>query len=213
MGIEAALLLASSSMDPLDLSPTIQSILKRWSVSRTAPHAEREGLATCLTALKFPLHESVFAFEETFGGLLVFESDPAFPLLQVGPFACLKDGHYTGHESDLVPVIFPSNDIVYSLDAEGRGYTRAGMVEGTSRFSARDGAQLLSQAILWRMLETAVWNDFEGAEGAIRAADLGLALLSEASSDVERWWGDGERFVAEIRRGNGYQTPRTYVVG
>jgi hypothetical protein len=89
-----------------------------------------------------------------------------------------------------------------------------------SRFAARDGRQLFTQAILWRRLAV-LWqrpaaeqqsqDDLDGARGAARAAALGLSLLSEASSDVERWWGHKDGLVVEIRHGNGYAGPRTYV--
>jgi hypothetical protein len=198
----------------VDLSPFIRSLLADKHASRTALRAEMSNFGSWLEKRGYPAHASVLAFEAAYGGIQLFESDPQAPALLVGPYAILQDGAYKGRERDLVPVMFAWDDVVYSLDAEGRGYTCAAMVEGVSRLAARDGKQLVSQAILWRNLVNLHGNfsDLEGAHGAMQAATLGLPLLVEASSDVERWWSNGHQFVVEILRGNGYTDPRTYVV-
>jgi hypothetical protein len=207
-------------VDDLDLSPLVRSILAATRVSRAAPRADPATFAAWLDARGYPAHEAVLGFEARYGGLQVFETDPVAPALLVGPFACLADGKYKGKERDLVPVMFAWGDVVYSLDAEGRGFACACMVEGVARFAARDGSQLLTQAILWRRLlalwerppaEQRVSEDVDGLHGAARAAALGLGPLSEASSDVERWWGDRDHLVVEIQYGNGYAGPRTSV--
>jgi len=73
---------------------------------------------------RLPAHQPVLAFEAEYGGLQLFESDldrePAS--LCVGPYACLSATTWTGHERDLVPVIFTHDDLIFSLDAEGRGW-------------------------------------------------------------------------------------------
>lgn len=45
--------------------------------------------------------------------------------------------------------------------------------------------------------------------GAAWAAKAELRLIHEASSDTERWWGDGKRLVVELVSGNGYEGPTT----
>jgi hypothetical protein len=110
-----------------------------------------------------------------------------------------------------------SNDVYYGLDAEGRGVSRAAMVEGTWRRSAREARGALCQAILWRAIQTqvAAFETFEGARGEALAAERRLSPILEASGETERWWGDvqGMRLVVEITRGNGYSTPMTHACG
>ncbi|MCA9676261.1 MAG: hypothetical protein KC464_14580, partial [Myxococcales bacterium] len=154
-------------------------------------------------------------FEAAYGGLRVFDAaaDPAVPSLVVGPYGCFSAGPYTGHERDLVPVIFGVDDTIYTLDAAGRGWVCAAMVEGVSRPSARDGRQLLTQAILWRALvaHPAGFDIVDGAHGASRAATRGLPVIADATcDDDERWWGDAAQLVVEIPRGNGYPGPMTF---
>ena len=110
------------------------------------------------------------------------------------------------------PVIFASNDVYYALDAEGRGFTSAAMVEGVWRPSAHDGRSLLTQAILWRALEThpTSFNFHDGLQGAAIAKERGLPLIAEATGETERWWADEKRLIVEIDRGNGYEGPMTY---
>ncbi len=116
-----------------------------------------------------------------------------------------------------MPVVVAWNDVYYALDAKGRGYTHAAMVEGVFRPSAADGRSLLTQAILWRALETHARSFVarEGRHGAAIAKERGLSLLAEATGETERWWGDadGMRLVVEIARGNGFQGPMTYATG
>ena len=202
----------SATLD-LDLPQIALDILGSDGAARTGPHAEASTTAALLTKLGYAAHPALLAFEDSYGGLQLFESDPAAAALVVGPYACLSQAPpYTGRERDLVPVIFAWDDVIYSLDADGRGWTCAAMVEGVSRPSARDGRQLLTQAILWRALSkhAASLVSSPGLHGASRAAQRGLAAIVEASGDTERWWGDTVRLVVEITRGNGYEEPLTY---
>jgi len=86
-------------------------------------------------------------------------------------------------------------------------------VEGLSRPCARDGCQLLTQAILWRALTTRLKIEvLDGRHGDARAGDAGRSPIVEATSDTERWWGDDlDHLIVEIERGNGYAKPMTFV--
>jgi len=204
----------SATLD-LDLPAIVLAILSARDAVRTAPHADRSTTADLLAARGYSAHEAVLAFESSYGGLQLFDSDPSAPSLLVGPYACLSaHPQYTGHERDFVPVIFAWDDLVYSLDHRGRGWTCAAMVEGVSRPSAWNGRQLLTQAILWRAI-AAHYATLElrmGLHGRSMADERGLGPIEEATSDTEKWWTDesGARFVVEIARGNGYEEPVTY---
>ena len=104
-----------------------------------------------------------------------------------------------------MPVMFASNDVYYALDAKGRGFTWAAMVEGSYRPSANDGRALLTQAILWRALETHphFFLMREGKHGAELAKERGLPRVAGATGKTERWWGspEGMRLVVENRPG------------
>lgn len=197
----------------LDLPPIALDLLSTRDASRAGHTANADQLSALLAERRYPAHPSVLAFEASYGGFQLIETDPSAPALVVGAYACLSAGPYNSHERHLVPVIFAWNDVVYSLDEEGRGYTCAAMVEGVSRQAARDGRQLLTQAILWRALTTHAGASamFEGFQGEARAKELGLASIEDASSEGERWWGDARRLVVEIERGNGYEVPMTFI--
>jgi hypothetical protein len=158
---------------------------------------------------------ALLSFEAAYGGLELFEADPDAPALVAGPYAFFSaKPKYTGRHRGCVPVIVASNDVYYALDAKGCGFTSAAMVEGMFRPSARDGRALLTQAILWRALEThpGSFVTREGSLGAAMAKERGLAAIAEATGETERWWGDarGMRLVVEIDRGNGHEKPMTY---
>lgn len=155
-------------------------------------------------------HAPALEFEARFGGRRLFEADAEPAALVIGPYACLSAGPYTRCERELVPVIFGADDTIYSLDGRGRGWTCAAMVEGVSRPSARDGRQLLVQAILWRILAGSAFVAHDGARGRELAG--GAAAFGDATSDHESWWLDGRRIVVEIPYGNGYAGPMTYAV-
>lgn len=200
----------------LDLPPIVLALLDARSADRKGPHADVLTTEALLTSRGYPAHPSLLAFEAAYGGLQVFETEPTAPSIVVGPYACFSAAPpYTGRDNDRVPVIFAWDDVSYSLDAEGRGFTCAAMVEGVSRPSARDGRQLLTQAVLWRVLVThaAFGTMKEGAHGVPIAKELGVPAIPEATSETERWWGDGARLVVEIDRGNGYEHPMTYAAG
>ena len=200
-------------MPDLDLPPIARDFLAAHSWHRSGSTADAPTLAGLLAERGYPSPEPVLAFEASYGGLRLVESDPDAPSLVVGAFACLSSApHYRSREG-LVPVIFASDDVVYSLDADGRGWACAAMVEGVSRPTARDGRQLLTQAILWRALAAhpRSFDHKSGRQGEAIARELGLALIDDASSEHEKWWGDLDRLVVEIERGNGFAGPMTYV--
>jgi hypothetical protein len=196
----------------LDLPAIALAFLSARKASRTGPHADGSTTAALLTSRRYPAHPALLAFESAYGGLQMFESDPTAPSLVVGPYACFSaKPPYTGREGELVPVIFAWDDVRYSLDADGRGWTCAAMVEGISRPSAPDGRTLLTQAILWRVVSASPSLVFRpGLHGSAMAEEHHVGPLMDATGETERWWGNGERLVVEIDRGNGYETPMTY---
>ena len=201
----------------LDLPPIALAFLASKNANRDGPRADAAATTALLTGRGYPAHAALLAFEAAYGGLQMFDADPSAPSLVVGPFACFSaTPHYTGQEGDRVPVIFAWDDMIHSLDASGRGFTCASMVEGVSRPCARDGRQLLTQAILWRALLTHASVKMqalemrEGRHGGALAKDRDVPPIADATSATDRWWGDGERFVVEIERGNGYEHPMTY---
>ncbi|MFK8004498.1 MAG: hypothetical protein AB8H86_33330 [Polyangiales bacterium] len=198
-------------MPTLPLGPLVTRFLDERGATRTGPRGDAKSTTATLAAYERASWESVLEFEEDYGGLELCDPGSTTPALVVGPFACLSPGDYRLSEPRLIPVMFSADDVVYSLDEEGRGWTMAAMVEGKHRLSARNGRQLLTQAILWRALA----SDLSGAQleqgmcGAKWAAKAELKPIHEASSDSERWWGDGERLVVELLSGNGYEGPTT----
>lgn len=201
------------SVPALDLPPIALALVAQRSSNRDGPTADADALASLLTSLGYPCHDAVVAFEQAYGGLQIIEAEPSAPALVVGPHACLSRGPYSWHQQDLVPVMFACDDVVYALDGRGRGWAMAAMVEGKARRCARDGRQLVTQALLWRALSThrGSFSTLDGRRGDEQASALGLALLEDATSPHERWWGEPGRLVVEIELGNGYAGPTTFV--
>jgi hypothetical protein len=185
---------------------------------RSGKHADAEGTRAILEGAGHPAHAAVLAFEAAYGGLELFESDPDAPALLVGPYAVFSALRgYRALDGGLVPVAMACDDVYYALDAKGRGYTNAAMVEGVFRPSANDGRALLTQAVLWRCLVThpKSFVTRDGKQGAAMAKERGLPRIAGATGKTERWWGsaDGMRLVVEIDRGNGFDGPRTHASG
>ena len=206
MGPVATVLRRATAARPTRLS---------WAPSARRLHADEEGARAILRDAEQPEHAAVLAFEAEYGGLELFESDPDAPALLVGPYAVFSAlRRYRQSDGDPVPVAIACDDVYYALDAKGRGYTNAAMVEGVFRPSANDGRALLTQAILWRALTTHPKSFVarEGKHGAALAKERGLPRVSGATGKTERWWGspEGMRLVVEIDRGNGYEHPMTY---
>ncbi len=182
--------------------------------SRSGKHAGADATRALLLARGYQPSPAVLAFEAAYGGLQLFESDPDAPALLVGPYAiCSALGSYRRADDEPVPVVLASNDVCYALDVTGRGFTNAAMVEGVFRPSAPDGRSLLTQALLWRALETHALSFVmrEGLHGSAAAKERRLAPIDEATGETERWWGDSDasQLVVEIDRGNGYEGPMT----
>lgn len=188
------------------------------NAQRGGRHADEEGTRAILEQSGQPAHAAVLAFEEAYGGLELFESDPDAPALVVGPYAVVSALRgYRARDDGLVPVAIACDDVYYALDAKGRGFTHAAMVEGAFRPSANDGRALLAQAILWRALAThpKSFTARDGKQGAAIAEERGLPRVAGATGKTERWWGsvDGTSLVVEIDRGNGFEEPKTYATG
>lgn len=194
----------------IDLPSLVLTLLPPRRFDREGARGTREETIALLDERGFAAHAGVLAFEASYGGARLLELDLDPPALVVGSYACLSTAPYRRIERDLVPVIFGADDTIYSLDGRGRGWVCAAMVEGASRPSARDGTQLLVQAILWRILSLGRFTHRPGAVGAAVAA--GLPELPWATSDHEAWWGDASRLVVEIPFGNGHLSPMTYAL-
>jgi hypothetical protein len=199
----------------LDLPVIAIAHLTSCAAARTGRHAHAEATRALLVERGYDASPELLAFEAAYGGLELFETDPDAAALVVGPYAFIAASpRYSSRDGDLVPVAIAWNDVYYALDPKGRGFTNAAMVEGVYRPSAESGRSLLTQAILWRALEThpCSFATHDGAHGAALARERGLAAIADATGETERWWGDadGMRLVVEIDRGNGYTKPMTY---
>lgn len=195
----------------LDLPPIVFASISRGGISREGAHGDTEATTRLLNSKEYPPHPAVLDFEESFGGLEFYEPEYDVPTLVVGPFACFSASpHWTGRERDLVPVIFSVNDVVYFLDAQGRGWTCATMAGGGTRPSADNGKALFRQAVLWRVLESRGVDVKQGRHGAEMARARGATELVGTSGQTERWWGNETALIVEIERGNGFTTPVTF---
>ncbi len=198
----------------LDLPAIAIAHLASRGASRSGRHADADATRALLASHGFEARADLLAFEAAYGGLEIFEKDPDTPALVAGPYAYFSTLRGGSRDGDLATVVAAWNDVYYALDPAGRGFTNAAMVEGVFRPSAPDGRALLTQAILWRALEThpSSFVAHEGLHGAAMAKERGLAAIGEAAGETERWWGDadGMRLIVEIDRGNGYVKPMTY---
>lgn len=181
---------------------------------RSGKHGSAKATRALLAAGSRAASRAILAFEAAYGGLELHEgSEPA--ALVVGPYAL--GAAALGMHDVLVPVAMASDDVCYALDAKGRGFTCARMVEGVFRPSAANGRALLAQAVLWRALVThpGSFVTRDGLHGEAMAAARGAPAIEDASGPTERWWGraEGMALVAEIDHGNGFQGPRTYATG
>jgi len=201
--------------EALDLPALALALLATRKATRSGKHATAKATRELCVLRGWDPYPAVLAFEKKYGGLEVFETDPDAAALVVGPYASLSASPgYTRRARELVPVAIAWNDVYYALDARGRGFTNAAMVEGTFRPSAPNGRALLTQAILWRALEThpSSFVTHEGRIGATLAKERSLEALTAVAGETERWWTDetGTNLIVEIDRGNGHQEPRTY---
>ena len=195
----------------LDLPPFLLAWLSTRRADRGGPRADRGTTAALLA--DHGAHAPALDFEAMYGGLRIFNSYYRdVPLLLVGPYACLSAIGPDRHHDGLVPAICNADDSIYSLDTDGRGSMCNRMVQGMWRPCARDGRQLLTQAILWCVLDAhpAGYDVREGRNGASIATEFGLAPIDDATCDDEQWWGDATRLVVEIPWGNGFLGPVTY---
>ena len=199
----------------VDLPAIAIAYLRSRRAERSGKHAGEDATRALLAKNGYQAHAAALAFEAAYGGLELFESDPDAPALAVGPYALLSAwSKHSGKRGDPVPVLFASNDVHYALDAKGRGFTQAAMVEGVYRPSAPSGRAILTQAILWRALETHPRSFVrrEGLHGVAMAKERGITAITDAMGKTERWWGDasGKQLVVEIDWGNGCEGPMTY---
>jgi hypothetical protein len=194
-------------------SPIARAVLGRCRVSRGGPRDEGETLAGLLRARGYEPHDAARAFEGRYGGFEVREGDEEAPALVIGVYACLCSGFSSwprGGEANvseqLVPAILAWDDMIYYVGAGGRGWAEW-LDDSAARPIARDGEQLVTQALLWRVLSVAGVTWHPGEDGADLARQRGLAPIAEASSDTEQWWGDAAALLVQTLTEHG---PKIY---
>lgn len=182
------------------LSPVARAILARFDARWGGESGDRPALTALLRNCGYEPHEPALVFEERYGGLVIF-ADKAQPALVVGPYSCLLSGFSRypngGAENaahQLIPVILGWDDMIYYLGADGRGW-----VEWTDcvRTIAGDARQLMTRALLWRLLLSTEAAFESGEHGAALARDRGLPPIDDAFGG-EQWWGTPESVVVQF---------------
>ena len=150
-------------------------------------------------------------FESTYGGLVL--PDDAGPWL-FGANACLSSNAHpniaaSAQRTRLVPVAYSPNDVVYFLDAVGRGYAQDTIEDEKPVSFARDGRGLISRIVLhhahFAMSER---RELAGTRGAAVARKLKLKIVKEATVPDASFFSDANGSVIVVESG----TPRTTIV-
>lgn len=132
-------------------------------------------------------------FESTYGGVVLPDDDG---LWLFGAHACLSSNAHpklaaSAQRTRLVPVAYSPNDVVYFLDAVGRGYAQDTIEDDKPVSFARDGRGIVSRIVLhdaqFAMRER---RELAGAQGAAMAKKLKLKLVKEASVADARFFSD-----------------------
>lgn len=185
-----------------NLSPITRAILERRGAARNGLHGPPAALRELLLQAGLEPHEPVLSFEEHYGGLQVPEGDSDALALVVGPYACLHSGFSNFPRSDteqvsrhLVPVILGWDDMVYYLGIDGRGWQE--WSDGRMSALAQNSGQLLTRALLWRVLIAGGPTFDDGGFGATLAARRGLPSIDEEYGG-EQWWGTPDSVIVQF---------------
>ncbi len=212
---ESALLARSRA----GLSPEAVALLERLGSFRDAKQTtDSETLAKLLRELDYPVSESVLAFEETFGGLLLpttrfddWRKDRRHTL--VGPWAALRSGFTIpprggehGAATKLVPVALGRQDDVYFLDERGAAYYHETVGEPSAIPFGIDGAELVTRLVAAAL--TYASEDRDGTAVFPSAAQIakvavGIGLTRLFADETSEWW-SGPTAVVVVFRGQAW---------
>jgi hypothetical protein len=182
---------------------------KRGAKMNAGLRATKSQLVKTCKEHRYPLHASVVAFEESFGGLVI-PDEPKMkkgePCWLFGTYACLTEGGHTSPRGGskarkLVPVVCSPNDIIYYLDEQGRGYAEDTIEDISATLYADNGTSLVCRILfndaLFSRKETSV--ELPGLQGEALAKQLSLSLVKEASGKDFRFFSDdkGDVLVVE----------------
>jgi hypothetical protein len=208
---------------PKRLSPFALAILeRRHAVFDKKSRATPAVLAQTLKKYRYPNSASVLAFEAAYGGLQVPEYGAKTNWLEAeesawlfGAHACLisevhVDPRGGSKRRGLVPVAYSPNDVIYFLDREGHGFAQDTIEDPRALPFADGGRALVSRILLWDEMFALESETLLGAHGNVLKNLLSLTLVSHASADDVRFFGNGEIYVSETTA-KGKQPAQTVV--
>ncbi|MFO0550163.1 MAG: hypothetical protein U0271_17345 [Polyangiaceae bacterium] len=214
---EAALLAHSRAALPILVQPLLDEVGAARDAKRVGSRAKLERL---LARHDLPASEAIFAFEETFGGLLVrvtkesdaWRQDGMYTL--VGAFALLESG-YRPHQRDdlprLVPVAYGLQDDAYFLDAEGRPWYHDPTGDRYVVEFGDNGVELVARLVMAALTyasqcarDTLLWPSIERANTAARSLELTKLFANERSE----WW-LGDPAIVVMMQGRAFALARS----
>src|SRR3954471_16820826 len=140
----------------LKLPKVVLAMLKKRGGTIDAElRATRARLIKTCEDHKYPPHATVIAFEAAFGGLQIPDEGKVKkgePCWLFGTHACLTTGGHVAPRGGskarkLVPVVYSPNDIIYYLDAQGRGYAEDTIEDPSAMFYADNGTSLVCRIV------------------------------------------------------------------
>jgi hypothetical protein len=193
----------------LKLPKVVLAMLKKRGGTIDAElRATRARLIKTCEDHKYPPHATVIAFEAAFGGLQIPDEGKVKkgePCWLFGTHACLTTGGHVAPRGGskarkLVPVVYSPNDIIYYLDAQGRGYAEDTIEDPSAMFYADNGTSLVCRIVfndaLFSRQETSL--DLPGLQGEALSNRLSLTLVTEASGKDFRYFSDAKGDVLVV---------------
>jgi hypothetical protein len=187
-----------------------------------AQTTDRATLAKRLEQHDLPANESVLAFEETFGGLLLplttyddWRDQGLYTM--IGPSAMLDThaapptGGTLGETTLLVPVARGSQEDIYFLDEDGAPYFHETMGERSAVPFGADGTELVTRLLFGALVFAA--QELRGTPvsppvNRIASAAAQLELTRLFADDATEWW-CGSAAVIVVFRGQVWGLART----
>jgi hypothetical protein len=177
----------------LQLPVVVLNLLeKRGAVIDASLRGTQSQLIEVVKHYDYSLHDSVIAFETSFGGLLMPDDgnvlDRDEPYWLFGTYNCLiSNAHSLPRGGDeklmLVPIVYSPNDIIYFIDKSGKCYAEDTIEDTSASFYAESGASLICRIVFHDLLFSRNDSSIElsGLHGEMISKQFQLFLVNEAS--------------------------------
>lgn len=154
-------------------------------------------------------HNSVIAFQNVFGGLVIPDEGKlkkGEPCLLFGTHACLTSGGHSdprggNKRRKLVPVIYSPNDIIYYLDEKGRAFAEDTIEDPSAVLCADNATALVCRVVIHNTMFSRSETSLElpGLQAKDLSKRFSLKLIKAASDKSQLFFSDtkGDVLVVE----------------